>query len=187
MKKILITLLILGLAQSTTFASTDNYDALYTQTEMFPTKLMHNLDPFQDEDYHKYTWSPYPLFRTSSYLYFKDLSIPPGYYLLTPRNLKGKDYVFFKTNGKVQFVVPVAKKTTTPLDFYAKNLPVPKLTKFQKFCKKTKETVFKHLKQSKRVPPPQSFVDIADEGSYFAIKLYFAQDCYIMLFRKVRY
>lgn len=187
MKKIIIIFILISISQSVSFASDDNYDSLYYQTPLSTTKLMHNLDPFQDEEYLKYTWSPYPLFRTCSYLYFKDLSVPPGYYLLTPRKFKDRDYVLFKSNGKVQFIIPVLKKETVPPDFYDLNVPVPKQTKFQIFCKKASDTFYKHSKSSRRIPPPKSFIAVSDEDNYFVMRLYYGDDCYVMAFRKDKY
>lgn len=187
MKKFLVLFIILIFSRSLSVASIDDYDSLYNQAQLSTVKLMHNLDPYQDEDYQKYIWSPYPLFRTCSYLYFKDLSVSPGYYLLTPRQFKGNDYVLFKTNGKVQFIVPVVKIESVPEDFYKNNFPIPKKTKFEKFCKSTGDFIYKHLKSSRRVPPPQAFVDASDEGNYFVIKLYYGDKCYVMAFRKYKY
>lgn len=187
MKKIIVTLIFLFMTQTISFAAIDDYDNLYIQTELSTTKLMHNIDPFQDEEYQKYTYSPYPLFRTCSYLYFKGLNIPPGYYSLTPRKFKEKDFVLFKTNGKVQFIVPVVKNEAVPIDFYAKNIPVPKQTKFQKFCKKTSDVFYKFSKNSRRIPPPKSFIEVSDESNYFVIKLYYGDDCFIMAFKKSMY
>ncbi len=187
MKRFLIFLTAIIVLQLPSLAKIDDYDLLYYQANLSDVKLMHDLDPFQDEEYQKYAWSPYPLFRTSSYMYFKNITLPPGYYLLTPRTLKGKDYILFKSAGKVKYIIPVVKKETTPIDFYQRQMPVPKQTKWQKFCKKTSDLFYKLAKNSKKIPPPKSFIDINLEGRYFIVKLYYGDDCYIMAFRKDQY
>ena len=186
MKKF-ICLICLVLITLPSMAAVDELQMLYESAQPSTIKLLHNLDPFQDEEYYKYAWSPYPLFRTSSPLYFKDTVIPPGYYLITARTLQGKDYVLFKDNGKVQFIIPVAKKVSVDPTFYQRNVPAPKLTKWQKFKKKAKDEFYKRNKNSKKVPPPNSFIDIADDGMFFLIKYYFGNDCYWIVFKKRQY
>lgn len=189
MKNILNFILILVLFSAlrmTAFADI-NYDDLYYKSNSTPPKLMHNLDPFQDEDNIKYAWSPYPLFRTSSTLYYTDKTIPPGYYLLTPRKLKDKDYVFFKENGKISFTIPVAKKEAVSPIFYDKYIPKPKLTKWQQFWKNRSDNFYKKHKDSKKMPPPPSYIEVADVGNYFLIKLYLDTDCFWLLFKRVKY
>lgn len=164
-----------------------DYDALYYQSYSTPPKLMNSIDPYQDEDCIKYAWSPYPLFRTSSTLYYMDKTIPPGYYLLTPRNLKDKDYVFFKENGKVSFIIPVAKKEAVSPYFYEQYLPKPKLTKWQQFWKNRSDQFYKHHKRSMKMPPPPSYIEVSDVGDCFLIKLYLDTDCYWLLFKRVKF
>ena len=66
MKKIFILLLIF-ICSNPCFAAKD-YEKLYNEAQVPNIKLMHNLDPYQDEDYFNYAWSPYPLFRTATTL-----------------------------------------------------------------------------------------------------------------------
>ena len=73
MKKIFVLLTIL-IFSSTAFASDLDYDALYDAAFPFESRLFNDIDPFENEDSIKYAYSPYPLFRTSAYLYFKDFS-----------------------------------------------------------------------------------------------------------------
>lgn len=152
MKKILtILLLIIGL---NAYANSD-YDALYEAAEPFQSKLYNDIDPFEDQDMIMYAWSPYPLFRTSANLYFKDMKIEPGYYSLTPRELGGKYYVLFKQAGKVQFIIPAAKKEATPLNFYEANTPKMKQTKWQKFASGVRKKFYDTAKSSMRSTPPR--------------------------------
>ncbi len=187
MRKIILLFILIILLKTPAFAAVDDMGTYYNNTQQSTIKLLHDVDPFQDEEYYKYAWSPYPLFRTSSPLYFKDTTIPPGYYLITARNFKGNDYVLFKDNGKVKFIIPVVKKVSVSPMFYQRSVPTPKLTKWQKTRKKMKDWFFSKNKNSKKVPPPNSFIDIADDGVYLLIKYYFGNDCYWLVFKKNKY
>lgn len=168
-------------------ASDLNYDALYEAAEPFPSKLYNDIDPYQDEDSIRYAWSPDPLFRTSAYLYFKQYKIEPGYYILTPRTLSGKDYVLFKQNGKVQFIIPVAKKDATPMNFYEANTPKPKLTKWQTLCTKVRKKFYDTMTDAKRVTPPSSVVNVEVDSEYLILNLYYGDDKNILLFKRNPY
>ena len=91
------------------YAATD-YATLYEKAQVPDFELVFNIDPYQNEDYQKYAYAPYPLFRLSSTVYFKNQTVPAGYYILTPRVMKNRDYVFFKEAGKVKYIIPVVKK-----------------------------------------------------------------------------
>lgn len=164
-----------------------DYFKLYEKTELPKFKFHNNIDPYQNEDYFKYAYSPYPLFRTSSDLYFKSLRIPSGYYIITPRHYKNQDIVLFKSNGEVKFIVPVLDKDIVPVDFYKRNLPQVKLTKFQKFKKNIIQAINNHFKSSKKEEPPKSFI-VVDKiaPNWCLIKLYYGPDIYIMLFSLVK-
>ena len=165
------------------FAETD-WDNLYNTSKPFETKLMYDIDPFQDEDNFKYTYSPYPLFRTSCHLYYRNMRINPGYYHLTLRKMNGRDFVFFKTNGKVNFIIPVVKKEISPSVYYKKFMPEPKLTRMQAFSKKWMNFWGKVFKNSGKQPPPPSFVELIDVGSYYVLKFYFKEHCYYTVYKK---
>ena len=125
----------------------------------------------------------------SSDVYFKNKAIPAGYYILTPRVIKNRDYVFFKEAGKVSYIIPVVKKELVPVDFYHNNLPTPKLTKWQSFCKKTRETFYKIFRNSsKKAPAPQSYVVTENvEGNLYLIVLYYGETKYYMVFKSNKY
>lgn len=186
MKKLFAIFILILISSPACLADNDFYQ-LYEQAELSSVKLMHNIDPYQDEENQRYTWSPYPLFRTSSPLYFKNITIEPGYYIVTPRTFKNKDYILFKENGKVTHMVPVAKKTITPPMYYETKVPVPKETGWQKFCKKTKNLFFKAAKDSKKTPPPSAYIETHDEGAFFLVKYYYGTHCYWLLFKKHKY
>lgn len=185
MKKFLILIIFLFFNISDSFAM--DYDALYENAQPFQSKLYNDIDPYQDEDTLKYSWSPYPLFRTSADLYFKDIKVEPGYYLLTPRNISGQDFVFFKQNGKVVYVVPVAKTEATPLNFYNANTPEIKKTKWQKFTTTVRKKFYDTAKDSGRSTPPNSLVDVEVEVKYIIMNFYYGEKKYIVLFKRSPY
>ena len=165
----------------------DDYDYLYENAQPFTSKLYNDIDPFQDEDTIKYSWSPYPLFRTSTDLFFKDFKIEPGYYLLTPRCLSGKDYILFKQNGKVAFIIPAVKKEDTPLNFYDANVPKMKLTKWQKFTLDVRKKFYDTAKDSGKSTPPNSLVNVDVQVKYIVLTLYYGEYKYTALFKRSPY
>ncbi len=183
MKYFLKILVVALMCTSCAFAAKD-YEKMYNNAEVPQIKLMHDLDPYQNEDYFNYAYSPYPLFRTASTLYFKDLVITPGYYLLAARNIKGKDYIFFKAEGKVKFIVPAIETEVVLEDFYKRKMPVAKLTKWQKFKKRISDGWNKKFKNSKKMPPPSSYIEakILDEN-FYEIVFYYGNKKYTMYFR----
>lgn len=187
MKKLLFIIFLLSSITLNAYCADFDCDSLYDAAEPFASKLYNDIDPFEDEDSIKYAWSPYPLFRTSAFLYFKDYAIEPGYYSLTPRKLQGKDYVFFKQGGKVVFIIPVAKKEQTPLNFYDANIPKIKQTKMQKFSAAVKKKFYDTAKDSRRITPPSSLVNVDVEVKYIIITLYYGEDKYTLLFRRTPY
>ncbi len=185
MKKVIILLVLILISLPS--VSDEDYDTLYDNIEPFQTKLYNDIDPFQDEDTIKYSWSPYPLFRTSAELFFKDIKIEPGYYLLTPRQFNEKDYILFKQNGKVQYIIPAAKKEATPFNFYNANVPPMAKTKWQKFASGVKKKFYDTAKDSGRSTPPNSLVDIKVEIKYIIMTLYYGEDKYTVLFKRSPY
>ena len=99
--------------------------------------------------------------------------------------MKDRDYVFFKEAGKVKYIIPVVKKELVPVDFYHNNLPTPKLTKWQGFCKKVRDgfyTVFRN--SSRKAPPPNSYIITENiEGNMYLIVLYYGDVKYYMVFK----
>ncbi len=186
MKKLLTFLCLIVLTAGNAAYSTD-YDTLYDSAELFPTKLYNDIDPYEDEDSIRYAYSPYPLFRTSATLYFKDYAIEPGYYTIVPRKLKGKDYILFKQNGKVQYIIPVVKKEPTPVNFYEANIPKVKQTAGQKAVSKIRNTFYKISKDSMKIEPPKSLINVEVEVKYIVLVLYYGEDKYTAIFRRTPY
>lgn len=162
---------------------------IYRSLDVPDFRYVHDLDPEEYVDTQNAAWSPYSLFRLTAPLYFKTITIQPGYYLLTPREHAGNWYMLFKEAGKVKYIIPVVKKELVPVDFYHTNLPTPKLTKWQGFCKNVREkfyTVFRN--SSKKAPPPQSYIVTENtEGNLYVIILYYGDVKYYMVFKANKY
>lgn len=165
---------------------TKNYASIYNSLELAKHSYMHNIDPDQYYDMKDTAWTPYPLLRLNSYIYFKSLSIEPGYYLLTPREHKGKWYLLFKQNGKVVHIIPVYERDITPEFFYDKHLPQPKLTRAQKIHMGALSFLGK-FKNSKRKDPIKSYMEITDlENHFVSIIIYYGNHKYSTIFRTIK-
>ena len=188
MKKFLTVLFLIFMFAIPAKAESE-YAKLYKFSKVPDFELVNGLDPYQNEDYFKYAYAPYPLFRLCTDLYFKNQHIPAGYYVLTPRTINGRDYVFFKENGKVSFVIPVVKKEIVAPDFYSSNLPTPQYTKWQSFTQNVSKGFHKLFKNSsKKAPAPQSFIktEFLDDNM-FLIMLYYGTDKYHMVMKSAQY
>ncbi|MBQ9149981.1 hypothetical protein IJX73_03520 [bacterium] len=164
---------------------TSNYDEIYAQLEEADFDYIFGLDPYQPDEYTKYMYSPYPLFRSGVNIIFKSKKIPPGYYLLTPREKNGKTYVLFKENGKVSYVIPVYNEDVVYEGFYEEKFPQQKPTKTEKIRKKTMEFIgTKWGKKNQRTPVPQAYIEFNDEGMYWDMILYYGMKKYYLLFKK---
>ena len=96
MKTCLILLSTIFLFSSAVFAADFDYEQIYRDMEVPTHRYVHNIDPGEYYDTQTSTWSPYPLFRLASPIYFKTITIEPGYYVLTPREYKDNWYILFK-------------------------------------------------------------------------------------------
>ncbi|GBF23501.1 hypothetical protein tpqmel_0905, partial [Candidatus Gastranaerophilus sp. (ex Termes propinquus)] len=132
MKRVLLIFIVALLALHSAAFAREDYEKIYEELQNANFEYVFGIDPWQSEDYTKYIFSPYPLLRTSVYFRLKEILIPPGYYLLTPREREGKDWVLFKESGRVRFIVPVFKTELVEPLFYEKHVPTPKKTKGQK-------------------------------------------------------
>ena len=94
MKRVFLILFLVVFASNISFAEEIDYVKIYSELEAPTFSYLHGMDPGQYYDNKTSTWSPYPLFRLSSPLYFKNVTIPPGYYLLTPNNVQGRPLHF---------------------------------------------------------------------------------------------
>lgn len=192
--KILILTLILCLSFiAPTFAENENIPAkvqdmkeIYEKLEPADFNYIFDMDPYQLEEYQKYMYTPYPLFRTSVEFKFKNVTIPPGYYLLTPREKDGKWYVLFKTNGRVKYIIPVYEKDLVAPAFYARYVPEAKLNWWDNLRKKTRNTVGRIFKKStQRTPAPKSYIDVNEIGNEFwQVVLYYGSTKYYLIFMR---
>lgn len=165
---------------------TKNYPEIYNNLQPAAHSYLHNIDPDQYYDMKDATWSPYPLLRLNSYIYFKQQAIEPGYYLLTPRKHKDNWYMLFKQNGKVAHIIPVYERDIVPEFFYEKHLSKPKLTKAQKIHMGVLDFVGK-FKSSKRKEPIKSYMEITDlENHFVSIVIYYGNHKYSTIFRTIK-
>lgn len=191
MKRFLLTtiLIILALtsAGSKGFCGGIDYQRVYRELEMPTFSYVHNIDPDQYYDCKGFSWSPYPLFRLNSALFFKNITIAPGYYSLTPREYEGNWYILFKESGLVKYIVPVFNKDFVPEYFYETHLPKPRLT----FGQKVKQNIFnfigKHAKQSSKKQFPQSYLEVTDlDNNFVVIVIYYKEFKYSIIMRTVK-
>lgn len=165
---------------------TKNYAQIYRSLEPASHSYLHGIDPDQYYDMKDASWTPYPLLRLNSYIYFKKQSIEPGYYLLTPREHKGKWYLLFKQNGKVAHIIPVYERDIVPEFFYDKHLPKPKLTKAQKIHMGVLDFLG-NFKSTKRKEPIKSYMEITDlENHFVSIIIYYGNHKYSTIFRTIK-
>ncbi|MDD3435720.1 MAG: hypothetical protein PHC64_01055 [Candidatus Gastranaerophilales bacterium] len=187
MKKIIITILLIFFCSSVSFAYETDYRQLYINMEVPTFSYVHGIDPGQYYDNKDATYSVYPLFRLTSPIYFKTITVQPGYYALTPVMHKGEPYLLFKDNGIVKYIVPVYKKELVPEGFYETHLPKPKLTFMQKMSKNFYGFIGKHFKRAKRKPKIQSYIEVNDlDNKFVSIIIYFGNYRYYTLFRTVQ-
>ncbi len=182
MKKFLLIFCTILLLNNNAFAQ--DYKAIYESCSPADFKLTQGIDPFQEKDYYDYAWAPYPLFRLSSTLYFKEGTISPGYYLLVPRVMKDRNYIFFKENGKVKYTVPVYKTEKVPEEFYKNSMPKPAQTTTQRIATGIKSKFYTVFKSSKKQPPIQSFIQTAyHDREFYELILFYGDTKYYALFK----
>lgn len=182
-----LAILIIFLFQLGAAAEEVDYEQIYRDLEVPSHKYVHDIDPGEYYDTQTSTWSPYPLFRLISPLYFKSIAIEPGYYLLTPREHKGDWYLLFKEAGRIKYIVPVYDREIVPLMFYDENLPKPKLTPTQKIHIGLLDTIGKFVPSAKRKPAPQTFLEINDlDNNFVSLVVYWGNYRYYTIFRTIR-
>ena len=169
------------------FSKDFDYERVYRELEVPTFSYMHNIDPEQYFECQGYTWSPYPLFRLNTPLYFKSITIQPGYYNLTPREYKGNQYLLFKEAGIVRHIIPVYDKNFVPEYFYAENLPKAKLSISQNVQIKTLDFVGKYFPSAKRKPIPQTYLEVSDlDNNFLSIVVYYKEFRYYTILRTIK-
>ena len=162
-----------------------DYDKIYKELKEADFDYIFGLDPYQSEDYTRYMYSPYPLFRSGVNLVFKSIVIPPGYYVLSPREKDGKVYILFKENGKIVSTIPIYKEELIQEGFWEEKLPNPKLSFTQKIGKKTMDFIgTKWGKKNQRTPIPKAYIEFEDRGNFWDMILYYDTKKYYLLFEK---
>lgn len=185
-KSALFILLLFFVCAKVCLADDDGFMQTYYNMEVPTFSYVHGIDPGEYYDNKPYTWTPYPLFRLSSTLYFKNIVIPPSYYALTPRAYQGKDYVLFKEYGRVKYIIPVYKKEFVPEGFYDSHLPKPKMKLSQKINKSVMTWIGKHCKRSQRREIPKSYIEVNDlDNKFVSIVVYYGPYMYYMIFRTI--
>ena len=166
--------------------ATKDYTQIYNDLEVPTFSYLHDIDPDQYYDMKDTSWSMYPLFRLNSPLYFKNITIEPGYYLLTPREHNGEWFMLFKQNGVVKHIVPVYERDYTPETFYDDHIPKPKYTTAQKIHMGFLDFIG-NFKSTKRKTPVQSYLEVNDLENYFvSIIIYYGSHKYSTIFRTIR-
>src|SRR5574344_1513088 len=136
MKKVILFLIVIFMSISSVYAGDFDYEQTYRDMPVPNFSYIHGFDPGQYYDCMRYTSIPYPLLRLSSPIYFKNITIPEGYYYLTPRTYKGDEYILVKEQGVVKYILPIYKKDFVPLGYYEAVIPKQKLTPWQVFQEK---------------------------------------------------
>ena len=163
------------------------YEQIYRDLEVPTFRFIHDVDPDQYYDMKDAAWSPYPLMRLNSPIYFKSITIMPGYYLLTPRQYKGDWYILFKEAGKVKYIIPTYDREIVPVMFYDDNLPQPKLAPSQKVHLKLLDIMGKFVPSAKREPTPQTYLETTDlDNNFVSIVIYWGNYRYYTIFRTIR-
>lgn len=165
---------------------TKNYAQIYNNLEVPDFSYLHNIDPEQYYDMKDTSWSVYPLLRLISPIYFKNITIEPGYYLLTPREHEGNWYMLFKQNGIVKHIIPVYERDYTPEMFYDEHIPKPKYTTAQKIHMGFLDFIG-NFKSTKRKTPVQTYLEVNDLENYFvSIIIYYGSHKYSTIFRTIK-
>lgn len=187
MKRFIVTLFLILYASGAAFCYETDYVKIYSGLEAADFSYMHGIDPGQYYDNQHASYSIYPLFRLSSPLYFKTVTVKPGYYALTPREYKGKPYLFIKDNGVIKYTIPIYKKELVPEGFYESHIPKPKLTTWQSMREWGYKFLGKHFKSSQKKSAPQSYLEVNDlDNSFVSIVVYYGNYRYYTIFRTVK-
>lgn len=169
--------------RSKTYSQAD-YEQAYRDMQVPTFSFVHGVDPDQYYDMKDTTWSPYPLMRLNSPLYFKTITIEPGYYLLTPRKYKDDWFILFKEAGTVKYTIPVFERCFTPANYYRDNLKEYDMTKSARWQIKFLNAWGKYIRKSKRKPATKCNIELTDlANNFLLIELYYGAHKYSAIFR----
>lgn len=187
MRKIILILAVIIFGSNMSFGFEKDYRQVYLDLQVPSFSYIHNIDPGQYYDMKNCSYSPYPLLRLTSPIFFKTISISPGYYDLTAVTHKGEPYVLFKEVGLVKYIIPVYKKELVPAGFYEAHIPKPKLTPTQKISKAFYGFIGKHIKSAQRKPPIQTYLEVNDlDNKFVSLVIYYGNYRYYTIFRTVQ-
>lgn len=168
--------------------SQDDYEQMYRDMPVPTHTYVHGVDPDQYYDMKDSMWSPYPLLRLNAPIYFKTITIPPGYYLLTPREYKGDWYILFKESGCVKYTIPAFSKDFVDEFYYRDHLKEMDMTKSQRWQIKFLNAWGKYIRKSKRKPAIKTNLELTDlDNNFLLIELYYGAHKYSMIFRVEKY
>ena len=181
----LLTLLVVFADGNTVNPDLTNWEDIYEQQEAADFEYIFGIDPYQNDEYKNYMYSPYPLFRLGVPLIFKTTTITPGYYQLTPREKNGKIWILFKENGRISYTIPIYKEGSVDKTFWENKLPHEKLNIYQKISKNTKNFIGKKFgSKNQRTPIPNAYIEFDDKGNYYNMILYYGDKKYYLIFKK---
>lgn len=164
----------------------ENFEEIYNGLKSADFEYIFGIDPYQAEEYTKYMFSPYPLLRTGVNFVFKDIVIPPGFYLLTPRKHDGQTYILFKEQGKVKYMIPCYRVDAAIPKEYSKYNPKPKQSVWKKVKTGVADTVGNIMpKKTQRKPIPKAYMEINDiDGEFYQVILYYDTGKYYLIFKQ---
>lgn len=187
MRKFILILSLILFTSNISFGAETDYRQIYIDLQVPTFSYIHGIDPGQYYDMKSSAYSPYPLFRLTSPIYFKTIAISPGYYELTATTYKGDPYVLFKEVGLVKYIIPVYKKEMVPEGFYESHLPQSRLTVTQKISKSFYGFIGRHVGSSQRKPPIKTYLEINDlDNKFVSIIIYYGDYRYYTIFRTVQ-
>lgn len=161
-----------------------DYEQAYRDMNVPTFSFVHGIDPDQYYDMKDSTWSPYPLLRLNSPLYFKTITIPQGYYLLTPRKYKEDWFILFKEAGVVKYTIPVFDRAFTPEFYYRDNLKEPDMSRSARWQIKFLNAWGKIIRKSKRKPAIQCNIELTDlDNNFLLLELYYGPHKYSTIMR----
>lgn len=188
-KTFLKTLLVLIFCIFTAFlpsGARENYEEIYENLEPADFEYMFGIDPYQAEDYTKYMYSPYPLFRIGVPFIFKDTTIAPGYYILTPRKKDGRTFVLFKEQGRVKYLIPAYNVDIVDPLFYDQYIPEKKKGFWAKLGEKTSNAIGRAFpEKTQRMPAPKAYIEVNDiDREFYQVILFYGEQKYYMIFKQ---
>ncbi len=171
MKKFLIIFILVFTVGNIVFAK--DYAEIYSKLPGIKVEYIEGEDPDEYYDVKELSFSPYPLLRITRPMYVLDLTIQPGFYLLTPREYNGQKVILFKDNGKVKYVVPVFEYESV---FVEKEYTKPK--------KKWYQIRDRYTFQAPYYEQKMQVYDAEGDSRYTIIDLYYRSGRYKTIYKK---